>query len=224
MQQYSDLQESIESSAEAAPAQDQSAQPPEPENIASTQDAPITPTIKDAIDEEVRQQLAIASAAASSQADPKSGDLPAALQLDHVFVVSSLLEVDARDDQTCNLSVGDVLQLAVPPDANEKSAKARVASSHRADCPTGEIVAVSLQDLQQMQNDLRAEMDEGLRQLHDNQGKAGWPQAPASALAEPPRPAIDGLPPQADVSTLFEEQKTEVANAEATATNLAAAN
>jgi hypothetical protein len=32
------------------------------------------------------------------------------------------------------------------------------------------------------------------------------------------------LPPQADVSTLFEEQKTEVANAEATATNLAAAN
>jgi hypothetical protein len=133
-----------------------------------------------------------------------------------VFVVSSLLEVNARDDQTCSLRAGDVLQLAAPVGASDSHAQARVASSHRADCPSGEIVAVSLPDLQQMQNDLRAEMEDGLHTLRDNLGKPGWPQAPASALAAPPAPTFDGLPAaDANAGDLIEAQKDEMAKAEA---------
>ena len=202
-------------SSQNPPNQNQPTEANLEDHIYSNSDAPITPTIKDAIAEEVRTQLAMANTAASGQGDPKSGDLPQSLQLDHVFVVSSLLEVNARDEQTCSLRAGDVLQLAAPVGANDTEAQTKVASSHRADCPVGEIVAVSLQDLQQMQNDLRAEMDDGLRALRDNQGKEGWPQAPKSALAAPPHPSFDGLPgadPQA--GDLIQAQKDEVAKAE----------
>jgi hypothetical protein len=224
MQKFSDMQ-AAEGSQANDPGQDQPSQdpatqdqPPLPQlenHVYSNADVPINPTIKDAIADEIRQQLAVANIAASGKDEAKNADLPEALQLDHVFVVSALLEVNARDDQTCSLSAGDVLQLAAPLGANDTEAQTRVASSHRSDCPAGEIVGVSLQELQQMQNDLRAEMEEGLRALRDNQGKDGWPQAPASALAAP-HPAFDGLPtadPQ--VSDLVEAQKDEVAKAEA---------
>lgn len=183
-----------------------------PNHIAADVDTPITLTLKDAIAEEIRQQLRAENApssghmiAAESAApignttapgndDSDPTKLPAALQIDHVFVVSSPLEVEADEDQMCSLTGGDVLQLAAPPAADAKMAKARVASSRRSDCPAGEIVAVSLLDLQEMQNDLRAGIDAGLRALHDNQGRDGWPAAPAAALA-PARPAIAELPP-----------------------------
>jgi hypothetical protein len=146
-------------------------------------ETPITPVLKDAVADEVRRQLAVANAASSGKEDLRATELPAALELDHVFVVSSILEVNTTDDESCNLSGGDVLRLMDPPADGVTLAHVRVAAGRRDDCPAGEIVAVNLQDLQEMQNDLRASIVAGLRVLRDNQGKEGWPQAPASVAA-----------------------------------------
>jgi len=203
-------------SAEDSSVEARSAQPLLENHISAEVNTPITPTIKDAIAGEIRDQLARSNLAASGSANSIHTELAESLQLDHVFVVSSSLEVNARDDQTCSLSGGDVLQLASTPEGDGTIAQARVASSHRADCPAGEIVAVSLQDLQEMQNDLRAEMDAGLRKLRDNQGRDGWPTAPPSAVSPQPRPAMDGLPPaDPQAGELIEAQQHEVAEAEA---------
>ena len=184
-------------------------------HIGAATDTPITPTLKDAVAEEVRQQIAIANATASGNDDSGHTELAGTLQIDHVFVVSSLVEVNAGEEQTCTLTGGDVLQLTAPPPEDSVTAQARVASSKRADCPAGQIVTVFLEDLQEMQNDMRAELDAGLRALRDNQGRDGWPTAPASAVF-PARPAVHKMPPpDTQVGALLESQDAEAAKVEA---------
>jgi hypothetical protein len=207
-----------QSNDDPALPQEASTERQESENrVAALADTPVSPELKDAIAGEIRDQLANANATASGAApSPSHTQVTASLQLDHVFVVSTSLEVNAGQDESCSLSGGDVLQLAAPPESDGTTAQARVASSHRADCPTGEIVEVSVSDLQEMQNDLRAEMDAGLRTLRENQGRDGWPKAPASALAAQPRPSLNEMP-AADptASQLVEGEQRELAEAEA---------
>ena len=68
---------------------------------------------------------------------------------------------------------------------------------------------IALQDLQDMDNNLRAQMDNALAKLHSNQGRGGLPAAPKSAITPPPRPAMDDMPAaEQDVPRMLaEEQK-----------------
>ena len=54
-----------------------------------------------------------------------------------------------------------------------------------------------------MQNTFRANLDSGLRTLHDAQGKNGLPAAPQSAIAPPPRPVEDLPAPTEDAQALL---------------------
>ena len=205
----------------AAAPQMAATEPPATENrLAADADTPITPELKDAIADQIRDQLAKANAAASGSApDPSQTQIAASLQLEHVFLVSSSIDVNAGEDQSCSLSGGDVLQLRALPEKDGTTAQAEVKSSHRQDCPAGQMVEVAVHDLQEMQNEMRAEMDAGLRKLRENQGRDGWPKAPASALAEQPRAALQGLPdPDPTASQLVEAEPREVAEAEASVT------
>ena len=55
----------------------------------------------------------------------------------------------------------------------------RVVSSQRGDCATGSQVPVGVNDLQDMHNHLREQVDDGLAQLSRNQGHGGLPSGPA---------------------------------------------
>jgi hypothetical protein len=69
-------------------------------------------------------------------------------------------------------------------------------------------------DLQEMHNQLRIQMDAGLKELADKQGKNGLPAAPdtKTQAGEVPAPT-----PDANVESDLKQQKTEADQAEAEA-------
>jgi len=157
-------------------------------------DTPITPEVKQAIADEVQQQLAYENAAATQPEQAATlSDLPQVMTPNHVFVVNQDLNVVTADQQSCGLGAGGVLKLIATPADDSPTADLSVVSSRRYDCPAGVTVTVSLQDLQDMQNHFRAQLDSGLKTLHDEQGQQGLPGAPNSAIGPPPRPS-EALP------------------------------
>jgi len=200
--------------ADTPPAED--AGPPPEGTVAAETWSPITPELKAAIADEVQHQLAYENAAASGTLPANVGELPSALKPNHVFVVANSLDVTTTDEQTCALSPGDVLRLTAAPPDDSPVADLRVASSKRADCPAGVQVSVSLQDLQDMQNNMRAQLDAGLQELRTRQGNGGLPAAPQSAVAPPPRPVMDSalFAPDANVAGMLETQQQEAKQAE----------
>jgi hypothetical protein len=161
---------------------------------------PITPELKAAIADEVREQLgAENTSAANPDSATSNAELPTELaERNHVFVASSTISVTTTDEQECNLQPGDILQLSMTPANGMPLVQLRVASSRMTDCPAGVQVMVSVQDLQDMQNNLRAQIASGLDTLQKNQGKGGLPAAPPAALSIPPRPGTVGLDSAAD--------------------------
>jgi hypothetical protein len=156
---------------------------------------PITPELKAAIAEEVQEQIAAENSAAANPDKAASyAELPSALgQPNHVFVVAGNLDVTTIDQQQCSLQAGDILRLAASPNGDSQLAQLRVASGKVMDCPAGTQVMVSVEDLQDMQNNLREQIASGLDTLQKNQGTNGLPAAPPEALSIPPRPAVSGL-------------------------------
>jgi hypothetical protein len=87
-----------------------------------------------------------------------------------------------------------------------------LASKGGKECPKGDVVAVPLQDLQEMQNSMRQTIDQGMQDLQKKQGTGGLPAAPASAQAAPQESAVAAAapppPPQSEVvATLSQESK-----------------
>jgi hypothetical protein len=197
-------------------------QPGPPPDQSAAQNTVLTPEIKQAIADEVKRQIdAERAAAVNSQQQPAAPTAapapaqPAAPQtqvvaeqrpeaLDpavSVFVVSASLDVNAGD-QACSLSPGDVImRISDTPDAKQ-NVNVKVASSKRSDCPTGQSVAISVADLQEMHNQFRAKIDSGLKTLADNQGKNGLPPAPdtQTSAGEVPQPQPDAV--RADLQKL----------------------
>jgi hypothetical protein len=184
-------------------------------------DTPITPDLRNAIADEVGRQLAYENAVASGTAQQTVEELPNSLKADRVFVVSTPLDVSTSDGQVCELTGGDVLRVTSPPASDSSAATLRVSSGKRQDCPAGVDVSISVQDLAEMQNNLRAQMDAGLETLRSS--PAGLPQAPQSAMATAPRPTLDvPLPPDPNVAGLLDAQqkdaqRTELATVQAVA-------
>jgi len=84
--------------------------------------------------------------------------------------------------------------------------KVLVASSQKNDCASGAQVAVAVQDLQDMHNDFRAKITEGLGKLAENQGKNGLPSGPAAgSKPNPDGQAQPDLTVEADLKTQQDE-------------------
>jgi hypothetical protein len=207
------------------PAAYAAAPPPGSGELYAQNDTPITPDLRNAIADEVGRQLAYENAVASGTAQQTVEELPNSLKPDRVFVVSTTLDVSTSDSQVCELTAGDVLRVTAPPAADSPAATLRVASGKRQDCPAGVEVSISVQDLAEMQNSLRAQMDAGLETLRTSQGQGGLPKAPQAAMAQAPRPALDvPLPPDPNVAGLLDAQqqdaqRTELATVQAVAAN-----
>jgi hypothetical protein len=200
------LQAAYEAQAEAnaaAAAQANAQYQPPPDNSSASYAAPtqtpLSPEVKQAIADEVQRQLAAErGAAANPQAPPPAPtgeEVPDALNpAERVFVVASNLDVTmTADGQECTLTAGDVvMRLTDSPDANQ-NVNASIQSSKKGDCVTGQTVAVGVQDLQEMHNQFRAQLDSGLQKLAEDGGKGGLPKAPdtATTAGEVPPPAPD---------------------------------
>jgi hypothetical protein len=68
-----------------------------------------------------------------------------------------------------------------------------IASSKKTDCAAGKTVAVSVDDLQEMQNHFQEQIDEGMKTLASKQGTGGLPKAPdtSTVASDVPPPAPD---------------------------------
>jgi hypothetical protein len=180
------------------------------------QSASVTPEIKTAITDEVKADLASEQAVSTapptqSGASPTS-DVPAALDpKQRTFVVSTAISEKTTDGSQCSLSAGDILtRIDNTPDTNQ-NVTSMVTSSQKSDCPSGTMVAISIQDLQDMHNAFVEKMDAGLKQLASTQGTKGIPSSPAPGQ----RPNPDGqAQPDTTASSDLQQQQKDADSAE----------
>jgi len=182
------LSENLRAAYENQQAENNSAPAPDPSASSSDAPATVTPEMKAMIAEEVRQQLAAEKTAAaqpttasSGQAGVDSDQAPPALS-QKFFVVSSNLEVTANG-QACSLTPGDIIERRSRNVASDGTVALEVISSKKGDCTADSAapVQVQLADLQEMHNQLRQQIDSGLKTLADDQAK-GLPAAPATKI------------------------------------------
>jgi hypothetical protein len=140
----------------------------------------MTKAVKDAISEEITRELA----AAQKTQDPSDGSTASLATLladgqPHVFVANAGLTVTSAG-QDCALTEGDVLSLTTPPAQDAATANLQVLASKQSECAIGAAVDVGLDDLQEMQNHLLANIDNAMAQMKDHPGQGGLPTPPAA--------------------------------------------
>jgi hypothetical protein len=91
------------------------------------------------------------------------------------------------------LSAGDVIYRTTDTPDDDNMVNATVKSSKKDECAVGATVGVSADDLQEMHNQLRIQLDAGLKELADKQGKNGLPASPdtKTTAGEVPAPQPD---------------------------------
>jgi hypothetical protein len=185
------------------------------QNYAGSQ---MTPEMKQAIAVEVQRQLALENqegqmAARREMADPASSGIPRLLSDNkpHVFVVSYNLDVTDSAGQACGLSRGDVLQLMQPPPPDATAAWVQVMASKGRGCPPSATVSVALADLQDMNNQMRETLNQGMSELHAHAGQNGLPVMPAQAAAQPVAAPFAEVapPPDSNVAAELTQQAQE---------------
>ena len=184
----------------------------------------LTPEIKEEIANEVQTQLALENsesqmAVRGDDLDINTSGLPRILAEaspthPRIFVVAGPLEVTDNRGQECGLTAGDVLRLTTAPPPDATSVYLQVFASKNNECPRGTTVLVELADLQEMQNNMRASIDQGLQELQSQNG--GLPAPPPAAAGPPVQASFAPIAPPADpnVSSELQQQAREADLAE----------
>src|SRR6266852_2407234 len=177
----------------------------------------LSAAVKQAIADQVKQEIAAEQAAAKGgDQKPAGGEqVPAALDPKiRYFVVSSDLDATTSDGVECQLTPGDVVYRSGDTPDDDHMVDATVKSSKKDNCAAGVSVGVETGDLQEMHNQLRIQMDAGLKTLAEKQGKDGIPAAPdtKTQAGEVPPPA-----PDTNVANDLQQQKKDADQAEAEA-------
>src|SRR5271154_5937825 len=131
------------------------------------------------------------------------------------FIVADTLNPQLADGTECSLSQGDVLtRIDDTPDANQ-NVKVLVSGSQKGDCSSGTQVAIAVNDLQEMHNHFREQIDDGLGELAKNQGKNGMPSAPAGSAVSKPNPdGVAQVDPNAASDLAKQQQDADAAEKE----------
>ncbi len=166
---------------------------------------------KPLIAQEVRQQIDDERRAADRPVPPATGPEQPPLALSQkFFVVSSNLDVIVAA-QACMLTPGDVVQLQGKDLMSDGSIAVEVFSSKPGDCPAHFSGALPLAALQEMQNQMREQVDSGLKMLAENQAK-GLPSGPPAVA----RPVAEGTADQdATAAAQLEAQQAVAGSVEA---------
>jgi hypothetical protein len=155
-------------------------------------EASITPEVKQLLAKEVTRQVnqeATEAQANRQQQDvaPGSGSIVEELgdHQDHVFVVASDLDLIDQTGRRCTVTEGDVLNVSAGVDQASSTALAVVLSSKGTGaCGRAAVVPVPVADLQEMQNHMRAAIDQGL--ANTPAGQKSTKSIPGFAMNAPP--------------------------------------
>jgi hypothetical protein len=144
----------------------------------------VTSVTKDEIAEQVKQMIADEKDAAGSVAPPAAP--PSLDPRFALFIVSSELNLDA-EVAACSISAGDIIRRKdYTPDGNNTVA-VEVVSSKNGDCSAGTASRLKVDDLEEMHDNFRQKVDDGLKSLAENQGKGGIPRGPAATVHAVPQ-------------------------------------
>lgn len=179
----------------------------------------LTPEVKQQIAEEVQSQIALENQEAQQNAtkqdiDPGSSGIDRMLNdgHTHTLVVASALDAEDASQNGCTLSEGDVLSLRPPTPNTAETAKLVVLSSKGGqECRPNTTITVVMDDLQEMQNRMRENIDQGLQQLQSSQGKNGIPTLPESAQGAPTQAAYAAIAPPEDPNAAAQIQQAQQA-------------
>ncbi len=178
-------------------------------------DVALTPEVKELIAREVRRQIEQERAEGQSiGANSPASDVPVwADNSSHVFVAYTGLAVNSNLGH-CTIGEGDVLQLNAVPPPDATAANVVVLASRGRDCRRGSVVAVQLQDLQDMNNRMRETVETGLGDLQARQGQNGIPVLPPGAAGTVDTPLAAEAAPDPNVGTELNQAYRETDEAE----------
>ena len=185
---------------------------------------PLSPDAKQMIANEVQNDIALENAQAAANGEQGVPDARqnsvARLMEDgkpHAFLAGREVDVVDESGLECAITDGDILQLGAPVAPQDSTARVIVmASKGGKDCRTGTAVAIGIDELQEMDNHLREQVDAGLQELAAQQGRNGLPATPAAALAPPADALIaQGAPaPESNGAQELAQQETQATQAE----------
>ncbi len=180
--------------------------------------AQLSPDVKQALSDEMKYEIGAEkdAAAAGQNASSGGGDqVPPALDPKiRIFVVSTNEDLTTLDGTECSLTPGDVIHRDTDTPDDDNMVNATVKASRKDECAVGATVAISADDVQEMHNQLRIQMDAGLKELADKQGKNGLPAAPDTKTHDGEVPAPQ---PDKTVQSDLQDQAKEADAAEADA-------
>ena len=167
---------------------------------------PITPEIKEGISQEVQRQLE--QYQQGPPPDPKSGTIDTALPIfdkaAHTLLVANSVIV-LSGNQPCAITKGDVLRLSGTASADPAAAvPVTVIWSQPPDCAIGSTVMVAVDQLQEMQNEMRAKLDRGLEAMQGSSGRDGMVDIPRELLGETASTFVADAPRTPEPNTMEE--------------------
>jgi len=179
---------------------------------AASNNATLSPEVKQAIAEEVKAQLAAQQAQAAqpqgasapAPASANAQEVPPALDPAHrTFIVDTDVTVVANG-QECALTSGDVVTRLTDTPDSDQTVTASVSATKKSDCAAGQTVAVKVDDLQEMYNHFEEQLNNGLGEMAKKQGTNGMPKAPdtSTTASDVPPP-----PPDKSVQKTLEDQQ-----------------
>lgn len=190
-------------------------------------DDQLSPVVKTALGQQTTAEIAemqAASAAGSGDAPGQPALVPAvytptALKPNHtLFEISTDMQLEISADQSCALTPGDVLfrRRTSSADADGKVAVVVVGSTHGG-CPLNTQGQISLQSLQEIENQYDEQLQAAMGVMAEKAGHGTIPPSPAAgatplmaASAGPQPPEVDTMVQQSQ--TLGAKTENEVAN------------
>jgi hypothetical protein len=189
-------------------ANDSQAQPQaqDPPHEGGQSVTPMSDEVKNMVEAEVRRQLAEAQAEAQSSPKQVSKEtLPPSFNdgKTHTFVAPEVLQVTDAEGSNCEIGAGDVVIMDAIPRSGSV-AQVRVLASKAAECPVGSRVSIPLSDVAEMDNHMRATLEEGLKALRDGQGKNNLPKLPQQAAVQPVMTPFASAAPDPDAAEVIQ--------------------
>ena len=232
-QAYAEQQGLNDNSAGYPSASPDNAQPYPSSNLPTQNDADqqqLSPDVKNLLSQQVHSHIAqlqnvsatVSGDTSGAPALPPEDTVPESLKPGNTaFQVSTDMQLDVADDQSCALTPGDVLfRKTDTPDADGK-VQVVVVGRKRGDCDMNTTAAMSVATLEEMNNQFEQQLDTGMEVLASKSGKGPFPAAPVTATTRLQIASSQQLDPNA-ASALQQNQaagqqaESELANASST--------
>jgi len=177
---------------------------------------PMPAEARQALTDEVRKE--IAEEAVDQKAGAPAGGPPSLFQGTFPRTLLAAAPVNGwAGNRDWPILPGDVLRVPAPLEADAAYAQVEWLASRDRNRPRGTLVTVGVADLVEMQNQMRANLDQDLADLQARQGQGGLPALPGAALGPAGGPLSAKVRPDPTAPADLSGAARELAGAEANA-------